>query len=188
MIAQIFPDDPATLLTGLAAILCLSSSPAFGNRKAMLTAQLAASAFFLAHYLCLGITVAAAANALGFVQTLAAILAPCSARMNRLGYGLIGLMLLGGFWFWQGPISGLSMLAMTAIALGRMQTDQLRLRLLLLAGGAAWIAHDFIGEAWLALVADIGAFMIGLVALVAMHVCIRIEWRLPAPMSANPAA
>lgn len=26
MIAQVFPDDPATLLTGLAAILCLSST------------------------------------------------------------------------------------------------------------------------------------------------------------------
>jgi hypothetical protein len=188
VIFEHLPEDPATLMTGIAAALCLTCGPAFRCRQAMLVAQFAAGACFLAHYICLGITVAAAANALGLVQTLAALFAARSAAMKRLGYGLIILMVLSGLWLWQGPISALSVIAMTSIALGRMQTDQLKLRLLLLLGGIAWIAHDFLSEAWLALAADIGAFTIGLAAIVAIYVHVRIEWRVPDRLTALPAA
>lgn len=188
MISEFLPDEPATLVTGVAAAVFLTCGPAFRSRQAMLLAQLAAGACFLAHYVCLGISVAAAANAIGLVQTLAALFASRSMAMNRLGFGLIVLMVLSGLWLWQGPISALSMIAMTSIALGRMQTDQLRLRLLLLVGGVAWIAHDFLGEAWIALAADIGAFTIGLAAVLVTYVHIRIEWRLPERLAALPAA
>lgn len=187
MIFESFAADPATVVTGIAAALCLTFGPAFRSRHAMLTAQFGAGVCFVAHYLCLGITVAAAANVLGLMQTLAAIFAGRSATINRVGYALIGLMVLSGLWFWQGPISGLSVLAMTLIALGRMQTNVMRLRLLLLSGSLVWMAHDVIGQAWFALAADIGAFTVGLIALFALVVRVRVEWRLPTPHAATLA-
>lgn len=58
-----------------------------------------------------------------------------------------------------------------------MQHDELRLRLLLLAGGLFWIAHDFIAGAWIALAADIGAALVGSVALSSLLVRVAVEWR-----------
>jgi hypothetical protein len=172
--------DLPTILTGVAAALCLTAAPIFRTRQMVLLVQLAAGLCFAAHYFYLGIAVAGAVNILGAVQTGAALFSARGAVMNRLGYGLIGLMALVGLWFWQGPISALSVAAVTLIALARMQHDELRLRLLLLAGGGLWIAHDFVGEAWIALTADIGAVLVGVVALSAMLFRVTIEWR-PSP-------
>lgn len=171
--------DPWTFATGVAAAVCLTSAPAFRTRDAVLIMQLGASLCFVAHYLCLGVSVAAAMNVLGGMQTLAAIFAGQSRILNRFGYALICLMVFSGLVFWQGPLSGISVLAMALIAFGRMQIDQVLMRLLLLAGGIAWIAHDLLATAWLALVADIGAVATGLIALIAMFIRIRIEWRFP---------
>jgi hypothetical protein len=109
----------------------------------------------------------------------AALFAARSAAMNRLGYALIGLMVLTGLVFWQGPISGLSMAAMVLIALARMQPNELHLRGLLIAGGLFWVAHDFLGEAWIALAADIGALVIGGATLFFVMFRVTVEWRVP---------
>lgn len=177
MLHDVLNADPLTVLTGTGAILFLTFGPAFKSRNGILLAQLAASTCFLGHYLSLGILAAAAVNVLSFTQTVAALLAARSAAMNRLGYGLILLMGICGVWLWQGPTSLLSVTAMSLIALGRMQMDPLRLRLLLLLGGSLWVAHDLINQAWFALAADVGALIVGLMALAAMLVRISIEWR-----------
>lgn len=174
--ASLAPDVPA-LLTGVAAALCLTASPIFRTRRTILLVQLAAGLFFAAHYFCLGIVVAGAVNILGAVQTGAALFSGSGARMNRLGHALIGLMAVVGLCFWQGPISLLSVAAVTLIALARMQHDELQLRILLLTGGCFWIAHDLAAEAWIALAADIGAALVGVVALASILVRVTIEWR-----------
>nr|WP_253913299.1 YgjV family protein [Pseudoruegeria sp. HB172150] len=175
------------LLTGLGAMICLTAAPMCRDRQAILLVQIAAGVFFAAHYALLGIAVAALANLLGLVQTGAALFAGRSAAMTRLGYALIAAMVLCGLVFWQGPISALSVIALSLLALGRMQTNELHLRLLLLAGGFFWILHDFIGGAWIALAADIGAFTTGIAALFTMLVRVTIEWR-PAATAGMPAA
>lgn len=180
MLHEVFAQAPLTLLTGAGAILFMTCGPALRSRNGILLAQLGASACFVGHYWSLGILAASAVSALGLVQTGAAIFAGQSTSMNRLGYVLILLMIASGLWLWQGPISALSVTAMSLIALGRMQCDELRLRLLLLLGSAIWIAHDLISQAWFALTADIGAFVIGSGALLAMFVRVNIEWRRPA--------
>lgn len=184
--AALLQDVPA-ILTGIGAAVCLTITPVFRTRRAILLVQLAAGLFFASHYFCLGIAVAGAVNILGMVQTGAAIFSARGAVMNRLGYVLIVLMVLVGLWFWQGPVSALSVAATALIALARMQQDERRLRILLLAGGLFWIAHDFIAGAWIALAADVGAVLVGLVALSTMLVRITIEWRQPRPL-AVPAA
>jgi hypothetical protein len=177
VIAAILAQDTLTILTGVAATLCLTAAPMFRSRRMILLAQLGAGICFAAHYVCLGIAVAAAANILGTVQTGAALLAGRSAVMGWLGYVLIGLMALLGLYFWQGPISALSVAAITLIALGRMQSNELHLRVLLLAGGCFWAVHDFVGEAWIALTADVGAATMGAAALFSLLFRVTIERR-----------
>lgn len=181
------PDTP-TLLTGVAAALCLATAPAFRARRAILLAQLAAALFFAAHYALLGIAVAGAVNVLSAVQTVAALFSTRSAAMSRLGYALICLMALVGLWFWQGPISAVSVAATVSIALARMQSGEVALRSLLLAGGCFWTVHDFAADAWIALAADVGALLMGVVALSSLLVRVTIEWRpAPAPRAAAAA-
>ncbi len=173
----IFPAnmDTAVFLTGICAAVFLAGAPMLKDRRAILLAQLGASLCFASHYALLGITAASAANVLGTVQIVAALLAARSTAMNRLGFGLICLMMLAGVVLWQGPLSALSVTATAIIALGRMQRDEVHLRLLLLVGGGVWIAHDFIAAAWIPLLADIGAVLTGVVALGAMFVS--VSWR-----------
>lgn len=180
--AGLYQDAP-TILTGLAAALGLTLSPLFRKRRTILLAQLAAGICFAAHYACLDITAAAATNALGLVQVLAALFAARSATMNRLGHVLICLMVLLSLWFWQGPISALSVTATALIALARMQSDELRLRLLLLAGSGFWTIHDFLGEAWILLAADVGVLLSGVAVLFPRLVRVIVERRRPAPAS-----
>ncbi|MGD1876267.1 MAG: YgjV family protein [Kiloniellaceae bacterium] len=190
MIAMPLTQDAPAILTGIAATLCLSAAPMFRSRRMILLVQLGAALCFSAHYLCLGLTVAAVANMLGMVQIGAALFAEKSRAMSRLGYALIGLMALLGFAFWQGPVSGLAVAAMVLIALARMQANELRLRGLLLAGGCFWMMHDFMGAAWIALAADIGAFAMGAVTLFLVLFRVTIEWRVPSagvPAAGVPA-
>ncbi|MEO3415227.1 YgjV family protein [Roseovarius sp. CAU 1744] len=169
--------DAPMIVSGVAAATCLTLAPAFRARRSILLCQLAAALFFAAHYIFLGIAVASAVNILSAIQTGAAVFAVRSTAMRGLGYVLICLMGLVGLWFWQGPVSGLSVAATILIATARMQADQVRLRLLLLAGGCFWTAHDFAAEAWIALAADLGALAMGLVALATLLVRVTIVWR-----------
>ena len=168
MASEILSGNIVSDASGIGAALCLTCGPAFRDRSAILAAQFGAGMCFATHYLCLGLTVAAATSVLGVVQTGAAMRAPESRSMTRLGYALIGLMVLSGFMFWQGSISAFSILAMSLIALGRLQSDTLRLRVLILSGGIVWMVHDFVGHAWIALIADVGAFITGVAALIAL--------------------
>jgi hypothetical protein len=179
--------DAPTVLTGVAAALCLTAAPMFRARRRILLAQLAAALCFAAHYACLGIPVAGGVNVINALQIGAALFAARSAAMSWLGYALICLMVLVGLWFWQGPISALSVAATSLIALGRMQPNELSLRLLLLAGGCFWMIHDFFVGAWIALAADVGALLMGLAALSSLLVRVKIEWRPPAPSQAAAA-
>jgi hypothetical protein len=63
-------------------------------------------------------------NVLGSVQTFAALFAARSEALNRIGYGLIPLMIAGSVYFWAGPSSALCVAAMGLIALGRMQKNK----------------------------------------------------------------
>ena len=159
--------DLLATATGLSAAACLTLAPLARTRSGVLWGQMAAGLSFAAHYALLGIT-AAAVNAMGDGT---------GQGFRRIGYVLTANMVLVGLLFWQGPISGLSVLAMALIAIGRMQVDQVALRLLIMAGGAVWLIHDALIGAWIALAADIGALAMGAVGLVLLTMRVQIEWR-----------
>ena len=154
-------EDPFASVAGVIALICLTTFPLFRTRTSLLAMQLAAGVAFAAHYALLGVPAASAVNSLGCIQTGAALFSGRSAALNRIGYALIPLMVLAGIYFWAGPVSAFSVVAMTLIALGRMQQHQLVLRSLMLAGGGFWTLHDFLVGAWIALAADIGCLITG---------------------------
>src|SRR5688572_17249059 len=86
------------IVSGAIAIFCLVTSLFFRSRRTILSVQFVALAAFTAHYLALGLEVAALANALGAIQVGAAIFAASNANLRRLGYSLIGLMVVLSIW------------------------------------------------------------------------------------------
>jgi hypothetical protein len=105
-----------------------------------------------------------------------------NAAMNRIGYALIPLMIGVGVYFWTGPTSALCVAAMGLIALGRMQSNQWALRLLILAGGVFWSAHDYLVGSWIALAADGLAVTLGVAVLASMALA---EALRPPPVDAG---
>ena len=74
-------------------------------------------------------------------------------------------MVLVGFHFWMGPISLICVIASALIAFGRMQTNQMAFRGLILCGCLLWIVHDYLVGSWIALTADVFSFIIGCFAI-----------------------
>ena len=157
------------MAAGAVAFVSLVSWPLFKDRRTILLLQLMVGLSFASHYALLGITAAAVVNILGSVQTTAAIFADDSPAMRKLGYGLIALMIAAGLAFWTGPLSALCVIAMGLIAVGRMQSDPLKLRLICMSGGAFWMVHDFLAESWIAFSADTASLMIAIISLVRMR-------------------
>jgi hypothetical protein len=163
-----FLDNPAAAAAGFFALVCLTVWPFFRTRSGILVVQLGACVGFMTHYALLGLAAPSLVNLLGSFQTLAALFSTRSKMVNRMGYGLIPLMIAAGIHFWIGPTSALCVMGMGLIALGRMQTNQWTLRYLILAGGVFWSAHDFLIKSWIALAADIFSLIVGLVMLAGM--------------------
>ena len=163
-----FLESPAASAAGFFALVCLAIWPLFRTRNGILLAQLGAGVGFASHYALLGIAAPSLVNMLGSVQTCAALFSTRSRAVNQIGYGLIPLMIGAGIYFWTGPTSALCVAAMGLIALGRMQRNQWALRLLILAGGAFWSAHDYLVGSWIALAADLMSLTMGLAMLTKM--------------------
>ncbi len=82
---DLMPQNALTLMSGIAAVVCLTVEPVIRNRHTILLFQLAAGLSFAAHYAFLGITVASVAIILGAVQTGTALLSSRNAATGRLG-------------------------------------------------------------------------------------------------------
>lgn len=167
------PADAHIYSSGALAFASLVASPLMKSRSKILFLQFAATIFFATHYAAMGVMAAFAVNAVCSVQTAVAIVAPNSRRMAALGWAMIPVLVATAFVFWAGPVSILSSLATVAIAIGRMQADEIRLRALVLLGGGIWILHDYLVESWIALSADIFCAAFGAYVLYRM-----LSWRV----------
>lgn len=181
-----FLENPAAAAAGLLALVCLAVWPLFRTRRGILLAQLGAGIGFASHYALLDLAAPSLVNALGSVQTLAALFSAGSKALNGIGYGLIPLMIGTGIYFWTGPTSALCVTAMALIALGRMQRNQWSLRLLILAGGVSWSVHDYLVGSWIALSADLLSLTMGLAMLASMAFAVTFRPRAGIPAKAMP--
>lgn len=144
----------------LIGMLCLIVWPLFRTREAMLLTQLAGIAGLVVHYALLGITTAATLNTLGAIQIAALMLFGARPGWRWIGYALAA----AGVATWQGIPSALSIIGMGFVAIGRVQSDPKTMRLVVLAGGPFWLAHDLVIASPVAL-ADALSLAAGLGAL-----------------------
>jgi inner membrane protein len=163
MLSSIHPDYEAWAC-GLVAMAGLIMWPLFRTRGAMLTIQLGALIMLVLHYALLGASTAAAMNALGAIQIAVCLLFAGKPRLRWIGYALAAFMVAASLATWQGLASALAASGMVLVAVGRVQTSASLMRMIVLAGGPFWLAHDLLMESPVA-AADALSLAIGLGAL-----------------------
>jgi Bacterial inner membrane protein len=125
--------NPAADGAGLVAMLCFIAWPLFQARWMMLVAYIGNNLCFALHYALLGHWTAVAMNGLMSVQTVVAIMLVRQPRLRWAYYALMPMLALASVVTWQGVPSFLAAAATTLSTIGRMQTNDVILRVLLLA-------------------------------------------------------
>jgi len=150
----ILANPPATIAV-VFAVACQILWPFCGRRSAIILLQLGTNSGFTAHYGLLGLWAASAVSALAAVQAMAALFARGSDLARYVGYMLVPAMVAAGIILWRGPITVLAVAAMILISVGRMQSRDMPLRVLLMAGASVWAVHDLIIASYFALAGDL---------------------------------
>jgi hypothetical protein len=153
--------DVAAYACGLSGMACLAVWPLFRTQRTMLTLQLSAVAGLSLHYALQGIATAATVNALGAIQIAVSLLCGARPGLRWIGYALALAMVASSIVTWQGTLSMLSATGMALVAIGRMQQNAAAMRLIVVAGGPFWLAHDLMIASPVA-VADAASLGVGL--------------------------
>jgi hypothetical protein len=151
----IMADDPTAAVAGVTAMVCFATWPLFRTRWMMLMVYIGNNLGFALHYALLGHWTAVAMNGLMSVQTVVAIMLVRQPRLRCAYYALMPVLALASVVTWQGPPSFLAASATTLSTIGRMQTNDAVLRVLLLASTPFWAAHDLIAGSVPGLAADV---------------------------------
>jgi hypothetical protein len=163
--------DPAADSAGLVAMLCFVVSPLFRARWMMLTTYIGNNLCFALYYALLGHWTAVAMNGVMSVQTVVAIMLVRQPRLRWAYYALMPVLALASVVTWQGVPSFLAAAATTLSTIGRMQTNDVILRVLLLAATPFWAVHDLMVGSFLGLIADILCMATGATMLLRRSRC-----------------
>jgi hypothetical protein len=161
----IMANNPAAAIAGLIAMACFAAAPAFQARRTMLMVYIGNNLGFGLHYALLGHWTAAAMNGVMSVQTVMAIMLVRAPKLRWTYYVLLPVPGLASLMTWQGLPSLLAAAATTLSTIGRMQTNETTLRVLLLASTPLWAAHDMIVGSAPGLIADLLNMVIGALLL-----------------------
>ncbi|WP_374367249.1 YgjV family protein [Dongia sp.] len=160
-----FTAEHLASVSAFLAILYLGAWPLFRSRVAMLAMQLTALGWLTLHYALVGAMTAAGVNLLGAIQIAVCLLSGDRPRWQWIGYALAGLIVAVGIITWEGFISGLAVIGMAFVALGRAQAGAQAMRVLVLAGTPFWLIHDLLIASPIA-IADAISLMVGLWSLI----------------------
>jgi hypothetical protein len=147
-------DKPGAAVAGLIAMACFATWPLFRTRWTMLVTYIGNSVGFALHYALLGHWTAAAMNGLMGVQTVVVIMLDRQPRLRWVYYALMPLLAFASVATWQGPPSFFAAAATTLSTIGRIQTNNLALRVFLLASTPLWAVHDLLVASAPGLIAD----------------------------------
>lgn len=139
---SVFVDNPAASAACAFGALCLVIWPLFKARASILVVQIGIGLGFGLHYALLGAMTAALVNLLGSVQILVSLLSGTSRAGRVLGYSFIPAAIAISALTWGGYASAFAGIGTAIIAYGRMQTNEFRLRMVVLAGTIPWAIHD----------------------------------------------
>lgn len=149
---------PATIspvvMTGIAGLSAATLSTLLGGRRAILTAQAAASSLFLLHFLLLGAWTAMLMCGLGMIQMAVRVQRQPSRTLGLL-YGLtVPAALAVAVLSWQGPMSALSATGFLLATLGRWQTAVGRMRVFFVMATVVGAGHNLLAGSVFGLVSD----------------------------------
>ncbi len=151
----VMADDPVAAGAGLVGMVCLAAWPLFRARSAMLGTYVGNNLGFVAHYALLSHWTAVAMNGLMGVQTVVAIWLVRWPRLRWAYFALMPVLAGASLATWQGLPSLLSVVATTLSTIGRMQSNDIVLRVLLLSSTPFWTAHDLVVGSLPGLIADV---------------------------------
>ena len=151
----VIADDPSAAVAGLAGMVCLAAWPLFRRRSTMLVTYIGNNLAFVAHYALLHQWTAVAMNGLMGVQTVVAIWLVRFPRLRWAYYALMPAMGGASLVTWHGLPSIFAAAATVLSTIGRMQSNEVVLRILLLASTPCWMAHDLAVASLPGLVADL---------------------------------
>ena len=157
----VFAANPTATGAGLIGMVCLASWPIFRARWAMLTTYIGNNLAFVVHYALLGHWTAVAMNGLMGVQTVIAIMLVRHPKLRLAYYALMPGLAAVSLMTWQGLPSFLSAAATTLSTVGRMQTNETALRVILLTSTPFWMGHDLIVGSLPGLIADVLSMVTG---------------------------
>jgi hypothetical protein len=158
-------ENPAAATAGIIAMVCFAIWPLFRARTTMLVTYIGNNLGFVVHYALLGQWTAVAMNGLMSVQTVMAIMLARLPRLRWAYYALMPALALASLITWHGLPSAFAASATMLSTIGRMQTNDAVLRVLLLASTPFWTAHDLTVGSLPGLIADLLSMATGAVML-----------------------
>jgi hypothetical protein len=163
---DVFQENPLAAAFGFAGLFCQLIWPVFRARRAIMTAQFGIGADYSLHYALLGAWSGAGVAGLGATQSALAFFAGDQPWLKNAGYFFLLVVGVIGYLTWSGIESAFALAAVTLIMIGRMQSDTLRLRTLLLAASPFGMAYDIVVGATPALMGGIISAIIAVSMLV----------------------
>jgi hypothetical protein len=163
---DVFQENPLAAAFGFAGLFCQLIWPVFRARRAIMTAQFGIGADYSLHYALLGAWSGAGVAGLGATQSALAFFAGDRPWLQNVGYFFLPVVGVIGYLTWSGIESAFALAAVTLIMVGRMQSDTLRLRILLLAAAPFGMAYDIAVGAAPALMGGIVSAIIAVTMLV----------------------
>jgi hypothetical protein len=144
--------NPLATAFGVLGLLCQLIWPVFRARRAIMTVQFGIGADYSAHYALLDAWSGAGVAGLGASQSALAFFFGQRWWFRRIGLVFLPVVMAICYATWTGIETLLAFAAVALIMIGRLQSDTLRLRVLLLAAAPFGMAYDVVVGAAPALV------------------------------------
>ncbi|MCU9849950.1 YgjV family protein [Defluviimonas sp. WL0024] len=139
---NLITQHPAAAMFGAAGLACQLVWPLFSSRRAMLGVQFGIGTNYGAQYALIDAWSGAAVCALGATQTMIALIAGNRPWLRWMGLAFLPGVVAVCVLTWSGLPSFCSMTACSLVMLGRLQSDLLRFRSLMLAAAPFGMGHD----------------------------------------------
>jgi inner membrane protein len=151
----VMAENPAAAAAGLVGMTCLATWPLFRDRSAMLGIYMVNNLGFVVHYAMLGQWTAVAMNGLMCVQTVVALRLVRWPQLRCVYFALMPVLAGTSLATWQGLPSLFAAIATPLSTIGRIQNNEIVLRVLLLSSTPFWTAHDLVVGSLPELFADV---------------------------------
>jgi hypothetical protein len=161
-----FLENPSAAAFGAMGLLCQLIWPVFHARRTIMTVQFGIGADYSLHYALLDAWSGAGVAGTGATQSALAFFFGDRPWFRWVGLAFLPVVVAICYVTWSGPATLFAFAAVTLIMVGRLQSDTLRLRILLLAAAPFGIGYDIVVGAAPALVGGIVSATIATAMLV----------------------